>query len=66
MITKEERERGRDKPEAWQSAMCEIDKQQGFTVPHRGLYSIFCNNHNGIESEKKLLNHCTVHFNTIF
>lgn len=31
-----------------------MDKPQGPTVEHRGLYSISCNNYNGKESEKRL------------
>ena len=38
------------------------DKQQGFTVQHRELYSIYWNNQNGKESEKNMyLNHCAVY-----
>ena len=36
------------------TTLYKIDKQQGFTVYHRELYSIFCNNlYMGKESEKE-------------
>ena len=42
------RKGGRDKLGVWdqqiQTTIHKIDKQQGFTVQHRELYSISCNN----------------------
>ena len=35
------------------SSIYKIDNQQGPTVQHRELYSIFCNNYMGKESEKE-------------
>ena len=42
------KERGRDKLGGWDeqihTTIYKIDNQQGHTVQHRELYSIFCNN----------------------
>ena len=37
-----------------QTGIHRMNKQQGPTVEHRGLYSISCDNHNGKEYEKNL------------
>ena len=43
-----EKEGGREKIWVWdqkiQTAMYKIDKQQEYTVPHRAIQSMFCNN----------------------
>ena len=70
MVTKGEMG-GRDKLGVWdqqiQSTIYKIDKQQGFTIQHREVYSIFCNNLNGKESEKQRTKSlfCTSETNTI-
>ena len=47
VVTKGERELGRDKLGVWDKQIYttsyKIDKQQSPTVEHRELYSIFCN-----------------------